>query len=202
MKSRYLFALLVLVFTSISAKVEVEKNDSKPLKVSSDSDKLYESKEKTVELIDNTENRKKKMAQVKQGDEVKVHYTGKLDDGSVFDSSKDREPLQFKIGEGKLIPGFENGVIGMEVGQTKEVKIEAEKAYGPIRKEMIFDVKRSEFPADTEPKIGMQFQMQDKSGRTFVVIVDKIVEDTITLNANHPLAGKDLTFELTLEEIL
>ncbi|MFH1644322.1 MAG: peptidylprolyl isomerase [bacterium] len=201
MKIKYLLFLLILGFTGVTSSVKSEINDNKPLKVETDFGNLNKSEEKTVKLFDNSKSRKKEMAQAKKGDVVKVHYTGKLDDGSVFDSSKDREPLQFTIGEGKLIPGFEDAVVDLEVGKSTTVRIPFDKAYGPKRPEMVFDVKRTDFPANIEPKIGMQFKMEDQNGRAFIVMVEKVVDDTITLDANHPLAGKDLTFEITLEEI-
>jgi len=142
------------------------------------------------------------MAQAKLDDIVKVHYVGKLDDGTVFDSSENREPLQFKIGEKKLIPGFEEAVIDMEVGQSKTIKIPFDKAYGPHRNEMVIEVDRSNFPENVEVKIGQQFKMQQKEGRAFVVTVVQIVDDKVRLDANHPLAGKDLNFEIKLIEIV
>jgi len=142
------------------------------------------------------------MAQAKLDDTVKVHYTGKLDDGTVFDTSENREPLQFKIGEKKLIPGFEEAVIGLEVGQSKTINIPSDEAYGPHRKEMVFQVNRSDFPENVDLKIGQQFQMQQKEGRAFVVTIMQIVEDKVVLDANHPLAGKDINFEIKLIEII
>jgi len=141
------------------------------------------------------------MAQAKQGDTVKINYTGKLDDGTVFDTTKGREPLKFKIGEGKIIPGFEQGVIGMKPGESKSIKIPADKAYGPHRKEMVTSVPRTQFPPDIKPEVGQQLQIRQPNGQTIIVSVSDVSESTVSLDANHPLAGKDLTFDLQLVEI-
>ena len=142
------------------------------------------------------------MAQAKAGDTVKVHYTGKLDDGSVFDTSDDREPLQFTIGEGQLISDFEQAVVGMNPGESKTVQISSDKAYGPHREEMVMEVDRSEFPEDLEPKVDQRLQVSQSDGQTFPVTVTDVSESKITLDANHPLAGKDLTFDVQLSEIV
>lgn len=141
------------------------------------------------------------MAQAQNGDSVKVHYTGKLDDGSVFDSSVDGDPMEFELGQEQLIPGFEKAVIGMEVGQSKSVTIPADEAYGPHRQELILVVGRDEFPDDVKPSVGEQLRVQEPDGREFRVRVTDESEDTVTLDGNHPLAGKDLTFELELVAI-
>jgi len=141
------------------------------------------------------------MAQAQNGDTVKVHYTGKLDNGTVFDSSTDREPLEFKLGNDQLIPGFENAVLGMNAGESKTVKIVAAEAYGPHRQEMVLVVNRDEFPDDIDPKVGEQLRMQDPNGQEFRVRVTDTSEETVTLDGNHPLAGEDLTFDLQLVEI-
>lgn len=141
------------------------------------------------------------MAQAKQGDTVKVHYTGRLDDGSVFDSSVKGEPLEFKIGDKQIIPGFEDGVIGMNPGDSKTIKITADKAYGPCRKDLISDVERGKFPSDINPEIGQQLEVHQGDHRSAVVTVTSVSDSTITLDANHPLAGKDLTFDIQLIEI-
>ena len=141
------------------------------------------------------------MAQAQNGDSVKVHYTGKLDDGSVFDSSVERDPLEFQLGQEQLIPGFEKAVVGMEVGQSKTVNIPADEAYGPHRQELVLEVGRSEFPDEIKPKVGEQLRMRQPDGREFRVWVTAEAEDTVTLDGNHPLAGKDLTFDLQLIEI-
>lgn len=138
------------------------------------------------------------MAQATNGDTVRVHYTGKLEDGTVFDSSQDSEPLEFTIGEGEVIPGFENAVIGMELGQKKTVTIPSEEAYGPHHEEMIATVDRGQFPDDVHPEIGQEYEMQRDDGETFVMTVTDVTDDEITLDANHPLAGEDLTFDLEL----
>jgi len=142
------------------------------------------------------------MAQAKTGDTVKVHYTGKLDDGTVFDTSADREPLQFTIGQGQLIPDFEQAVVGMNPGESKTVQIPSENAYGPHRQEMVMEVGRNEFPADLEPKVDQRLQVRQQDGQTFPVTVTAVSESSVTLDANHPLAGKDLTFDVQLTEIV
>ncbi|HKJ34022.1 MAG TPA: peptidylprolyl isomerase [Balneolales bacterium] len=142
------------------------------------------------------------MSKVSQGDTVKVHYTGKLEDDSVFDSSLDREPLQFTLGKGQLIPGFEDAVVGMEPGEQKSVKIPVDKAYGPHRDDMLVKVKKEEFPNDVDPEVGQQLQVSQSNGQAFNVIVTDIEDEEVTLDANHPLAGKDLVFDIELIDIV
>ena len=141
------------------------------------------------------------MTQAKNGDRVKVHYTGKLDNGTVFDSSIDREPLEFTIGEGQLIADFEQAVIDMNPGESKTIKIAYDNAYGPHREEMLMVVDRSQFPEGLEPKIDQKLQVRDPNGGDSVVTVVDVTEANVTLDANHPLAGKDLMFEIQLTEI-
>lgn len=141
------------------------------------------------------------MAQAKQGDTVNVHYTGKLDNGTVFDSSVNREPLEFTIGEGRVIPGFEEAVVEMNPGDSKTVKIPANEAYGPRRDEMIVVVDRSQFPPDLNPEVGEQLEMRQADGQSFIVTVTDINDSNVTLDANHPLAGEDLTFDIQLMDI-
>lgn len=140
------------------------------------------------------------MAQAHTGDTVRVHYTGKLGDGEVFDSSRDRDPLEFTLGGGQVIAGFDDAVTGMQPGDEKTVTIPAEQAYGPRRDEMVGEVPRAQFPPNIEPKVGQQLQMQ-QNGQNFVVTVADVSDEVVRLDANHPLAGKDLTFELELVEI-
>ncbi|MFC2025213.1 peptidylprolyl isomerase [Chloroflexota bacterium] len=135
------------------------------------------------------------------GDTVKVHYTGTLEDGTIFDTSREREPLEFTLGEGQLIPGFEEAVRGMRVGQVKTATIPVEEAYGPHRDDLVMIVERDQLPENMEPGIGEQLQMQEADGRTTVFVVTDVSETSITVDANHPLAGKDLTFEIELVEI-
>ncbi|MCF8024353.1 MAG: peptidylprolyl isomerase [Desulfobacteraceae bacterium] len=142
------------------------------------------------------------MTQAKQGDTVKVHYKGKLDDGSVFDSSEGKDPLEFKIGEGNIIPGVEEAVVGMAPEDTKEATIPPEKAYGDYKDEMVIEVEKSQFPEHIDPELGQQLELKQEEGQNIVVTVTNVGEEKVTLDANHPLAGKDLTFELTLQEIL
>ena len=137
----------------------------------------------------------------KDGDTVKIHYTGTLEDGTTFDTSEGREPLEFTLGEGRMIPGFEKAVYGLQVGKSKTVTIPAEEAYGPYSDDLILVVEREELPANLEPEVGQQLQMQQTDGGTAVVIIIDVSEDTITIDVNHPLAGKDLTFEIELVEI-
>ena len=141
------------------------------------------------------------MTQAKNGDTVKVHYTGKLDNGTVFDSSADREPLEFTIGEGQLIADFEQAVIDMNPGESKTIKIPCDNAYGPHREEMLMVVDRSQFPGDLEPKIDQKLQVRHPDGEESVVTVVDVNEANVTLDANHPLVGKDLTFEIQLTQI-
>lgn len=141
------------------------------------------------------------MAQAKTGDIVKVHYTGKLDDGTVFDTSADREPLQFKIGEGQLIADFEQAVVGMNPGESKTIQIPSENAYGPRHEEMVLEVDRGEFPDGLEPQVDQKLQVQQQDGRSFAVTVTAVSETRVTLDANHPLAGKNLTFDIQLTAI-
>ena len=141
------------------------------------------------------------MAQAKNGDVVKVHYTGKLNDETVFDSSAGSEPLQFTIGEGQLIPDFEQAVIGMNPGESKTVQIPSERAYGPHHQEMVMEVDRSDFPEDLKPEVNQRLQVRNQEGQVFAVTVTDVAEAKVTLDANHPLAGKDLTFDIQLAEI-
>jgi len=142
------------------------------------------------------------MVQVKHGDTVKVHYTGKLDDGTVFDTSADRDPLQFTVGGGQVISGFENAVLGIDPGESKTVKIPSDEAYGPYRDEMVMVIPRDQLPDHVKPEVHQQLQIVQEDGHAFVVQVTEVSEETVTLDANHPLAGQDLTFEIELVEIL
>ncbi|NDJ86069.1 MAG: peptidylprolyl isomerase [Chloroflexi bacterium] len=142
------------------------------------------------------------MSQAKQGDTVKVHYTGKLDDGTVFDSSREREPLEFTIGEGRVIPGFEAAVEGMSTGETQTARVEPDNAYGQHRPDMVITVDPNQFPPSITPEIGQRLQVSDPQGQTFDVTVTDISPESVTLDANHPLAGKDLVFEIELVEVV
>jgi FKBP-type peptidyl-prolyl cis-trans isomerase 2 len=142
------------------------------------------------------------MAQAKSGDKIKVHYTGKFKDGKVFDSSRERDPLEFTIGAGQLIKGFDQGVRGMEVGESKTLEIPCDEAYGKKSKDLITVVKKTEFPENITPKVGQQLQTQDQSGRPINLRVTQIEGDDVTLDANHPLAGRTLIFDVELVEIV
>jgi peptidylprolyl isomerase len=145
--------------------------------------------------------RSSEMAGAKQGDTVKVHYTGKLDDGTVFDSSAGREPLEFTLGAGQVIPGFEEAVDGMNPGESKTKMIPAEQAYGERRVEMVLQVERTHLPPGMDPQIGQEMQVRTADGAVVPVMVIDADEATITLDANHPLAGQNLTFEIELVSI-
>ena len=138
----------------------------------------------------------------KSGDTVQVNYTGKLADGTVFDSSIGKQPLEVVLGKGQLIPGFEKAVLGMQAGENKTVTISVNDAYGPSRKELIFEVPKENLPAGAAPQIGQQLQGSKADGSTMVATVTKISDKTVTLDANVPLAGKELTFEIGLVKIL
>ena len=141
------------------------------------------------------------MPKAKEGDSVTVHYTGKLEDETVFDSSRERGPMSFELGSGQIIPGFERAVIGMEPGEKKTFTIPSEQAYGPRREDQIVELDRTILPDDIDPAVGQQLQVQQANGATAVVRVKTVTESTITLDANHPLAGKDLTFEVELIDV-
>ncbi|MBP1736057.1 MAG: peptidylprolyl isomerase FKBP-type [Deltaproteobacteria bacterium] len=134
------------------------------------------------------------MAEAKTNDTVKVHYTGRLTDGTVFDSSLEREPLEFTIGQKSVIPGFEEGIIGMAIGDTKTVSIASQDAYGPYLEDLIGTIRRTQIPPDIELKVGTILQMQGPNGEVTLVMVKALNDESVTLDANHPLAGKDLTF--------
>jgi FKBP-type peptidyl-prolyl cis-trans isomerase 2 len=141
------------------------------------------------------------MAQVKKGDKVKVHYHGKLTSGETFDSSEGREPLEFEVGSGAVIKGFDEGVTGMNQGEKKTITIPYDQAYGPRSPEMVIEVPKERFPGDMKVEIGMPLMMSDDEDHQFQVVVTAIGENAVTLDANHPLAGKDLIFDLELIEI-
>lgn len=141
------------------------------------------------------------MTQAKTGDTVKVHYTGTLDDGTVFDTSAEREPLEFTLGEKQMIPGFENGVLGMKVDESKTVTIPCEEAYGPHHEERIIEINRDQVPADMKIEIGQVLELASQDGQKVIVQVKELTDETVKLDANHPLAGQDLTFEIKLVEI-
>jgi peptidylprolyl isomerase len=141
------------------------------------------------------------MSPAKAGDTVKVHYTGRFNDGTVFDSSVKREPLEFQIGDGRILPAFEQGVVGMEPGDTKRIEVGAEEAYGKRKDQMVRKIPREQFPEDFKPEIGKQIQIPGEGGQNLVVMVVDFDDESITLDANHPLAGHDLSFEIELLEV-
>ena len=142
------------------------------------------------------------MAQVKSGDKIKVHYHGKLTSGETFDSSEGREPLEFEVGSGQVIKGFDDGVTGMSVGEKKTVNIPFDEAYGPRNPEMVIEMPKDRFPQDMEIEVGMPLGMSDQEGHQFQVTVVEVKEAVVMLDANHQLAGQDLIFDLELVEIL
>jgi len=141
------------------------------------------------------------LSRVKKGDTVKVHYTGTLNNGEIFDTSKEREPLEFTLGQGQLIPGFEKAVIGLSVGDSTQVEIPSTEAYGEERGDLIINVPKDQLPDEVTPEIGMQLQVNQPDGQPIPVRITEISESELTLNANHPLAGEDLKFEIELVAI-
>jgi peptidylprolyl isomerase len=135
------------------------------------------------------------------GNLVRVHYTGRLDDGSVFDSSQGREPLEFTLGSGQVIAGFDRAVTGMAVGETRSTRIPADEAYGPRRDDLVLELEREQIPEGIEVTVGTELQLQQSDGQMVPVTVADVNAQSVTLDANHPLAGKDLLFELELVEI-
>jgi len=149
------------------------------------------------------------MAQAKEGDKVKVHYTGRLEGGEVFDSSEcaedecgcDTGPMEFTIGEGSVIPGFEEAIIGMSPGESKTVTIPVDDAYGQRIEEMVAVVERANLPPDMTPELGMRLEVTQEDGQVFPVVITEVTDTQVTIDANHPLAGRDLTFDIRLVEI-
>lgn len=142
------------------------------------------------------------MAQVKTGDKIKIHYHGKLTTGETFDSSEGREPLEFEVGSGMVIKGFDDGVTGMNVGDKKTINIPFNEAYGPRNPEMVIEMPKDKFPKDMELEVGLPLGMSDQNGQQFNVTIVEIKEEAVMLDANHPLAGQDLIFDLELVEIV
>jgi FKBP-type peptidyl-prolyl cis-trans isomerase 2 len=141
------------------------------------------------------------MQQVKAGDTVRVHYHGKLTDGTTFDSSSGREPLEFEVGSGSVIKGFDDGVLGMVVGDKKTLEIPFGDAYGPKDDNMIIEFPKANFPPDMIPEVGMQLNMTAGSGQVIPVTIVEVGDETVVLDANSPLAGEDLIFDVELVNI-
>ncbi|MHC4515319.1 MAG: FKBP-type peptidyl-prolyl cis-trans isomerase [Planctomycetota bacterium] len=141
------------------------------------------------------------MTNAKNGDTVQVHYTGKLDSGEVFDTSRGGDPLSFELGTQQVIPGFEAAVVGMATGDSTTVKIGCDDAYGPPRQELVIPIQRSELPDDLTPEVGMQLAMQSEDGEQVPVKITAVSDTEVTLDANHQLAGQDLTFDIELVAI-
>jgi len=141
------------------------------------------------------------MAEAKNGDTVKVHYKGTLEDGTIFDSSHERGPLEFTLGENKVIEAFERAVVGMGEGDNKNVTIPPEEAYGDYQDNLVIELERDKVPPDISPEVGMMLQLTSDDGRATNVLVTDVSDQSITLDANHPLAGKTLNFEINLVEI-
>ena len=142
------------------------------------------------------------MQQAKSGDKVKVHYHGRLTSGETFDSSAGRDPLEFEVGSGMVIKGFDDGVTGMKVGDKKTINIPAESAYGEKNADMLIEYPRSQFPAELELQVGGDLMLSSASGQQFQVTIAEIKDDVIILDANHPLAGQELIFDIELVEII
>ncbi len=141
------------------------------------------------------------MTQAKSGDTVRIHYTGTLDDGTEFDSSAGHDPLEFALGGGQVIPGFDSAVDGMTVGESKSVTIPPEEAYGERHEQLVQQVPKSALPDEIEPAVGMQLQSQSPEGQVMHLVVTEVADDSITVDGNHPLAGQSLTFAIELVEI-
>ncbi len=141
------------------------------------------------------------MQQVKNGDTVRVHYHGKLTNGSTFDSSEGREPLEFTVGGGQVIKGFDDALVDMRIGDKKTVHIPVDQAYGHKNDNMMMEYPKAEFPADMTPAVGMELHMSDASGNVFPVVIAEVLDEVVVLDANHPLAGEDLIFEIELVSI-
>ncbi len=142
------------------------------------------------------------MQTAQKGDKVKVHYKGKLKNGETFDSSNGKDPLEFTLGNGDVIKGFEEGVKGMQVGDKKTLDIPVVEAYGEKQDEMVIEFPKDQLPSDMNPEVGAQLMMSNGSGNSFPVMVTEIKDDLVVLDANHPLAGQELVFDIELVEIV
>ncbi|MGB0177185.1 MAG: FKBP-type peptidyl-prolyl cis-trans isomerase [Owenweeksia sp.] len=138
---------------------------------------------------------------VKENDTIRVHYTGKLANGEVFDSSEGRDPLEFTLGQGQIIPGFEKGVLNMKVSEKKTIEIPSAEAYGERREDMMQEVPKDQLPPEINPEVGMGLVSKTPQGQEMRLTVAEVKDNSIVVDANHPLAGKDLTFEVELVEI-
>lgn len=141
------------------------------------------------------------MAAAKSGDRVKVHYTGRLRDGTVFDSTEGREPLEFQLGEGRVIAGFEDAVQGMSPGDTKSVSLSPGEAYGPRRDEMVVAIDRERVPDDFNPQVGQRIELRGGEGQIMPAMIVEVTDQAVTVDANHPLAGQELQFDIDLVEV-
>lgn len=141
------------------------------------------------------------MSEAKKGDLVRVHYTGKLEDGTVFDSSEGRDPLEFTLGEGAIIPGVEEAVAGMKAGDSKTVSVPSEKGYGPRHEQLLFRVPKERLPQGMEPVVGHRYELTREGGAKALVTVTSVEEGEVLLDGNHPLAGKTMVFDLELVSI-
>jgi peptidylprolyl isomerase len=191
-QSTKLIGILTIIVILLLASGCVEDGD---LQTESKSVELEERQEEIVE--DQNE-----IAQAKVGDTIKVHYTGTLDDGTVFDSSVGREPLEFTIGLGQMIPGFDKGVVGLNLSESKTITIPADQAYGPYRADLVQVVARDQLPTDSELEVGQVLQVSQPNGQIILVTITNVTDSDVTLDANHRLAGKNLTFEIQLVEIV
>jgi peptidylprolyl isomerase len=145
--------------------------------------------------------REEKMKEAQVGDLVSVHYTGKLTNGEVFDSSKERDPLQFTLGKKEMLVGFEEGVVGMKPGETKSVTLNPEQAFGDRREDLMLELPKDKFPQHITPSIGLQLNLSNASGANMMVVIKEVGDDSVTLDGNHPLAGQTLVFDIELIEI-
>ncbi len=142
------------------------------------------------------------MSQAKKGDAVEVHYTGKLEDGTVFDSSSGRDPLSFTLGSGQVIPGFEGAVVGMEEGETRSRTITPDEGYGAHREDLVVPIPRNQLPPEANPEVGQRLELHLRDGGVIQALVIAVDENNVVIDANHPLAGKTLVFEIELVKIL
>ncbi len=191
-QSTKLIGILTIIVILLLASGCVEDGD---LQTESKSVALEEHQEEIV--ADQNE-----MAQAKVGDTIKVHYTGTLDDGTVFDSSVGRRPLEFTIGLGQMIPGFDKGVVGLNLSESKTITIPADLAYGPYQADLVQVVARDQLPPDSELEVGQVLQASQPNGQIILVTITNVTDSNVTLDANHRLAGKNLIFVIQLVEIV